>query len=232
MFGLNDETKRPVVISVAILAIVLSGWGIFSTLRSPRSGLDKKAFKGLGEAVAQEASKAVGDHGQIVVATYFVNQSGTPSAVWLETQLDGFKSALRSHPGVVVAATERVELGLAPEEAVAKGMDAAASYLALATKYPNADAFVLFTEAPNLSPDDLSRLPKRRPKVITVANHPDFPNLRRLLEAGVLHAAILPRWEPVATAAKPQTPAEWFAHHYLIVTPANADVLPNTQVLN
>ena len=194
--------------------------------------MEKKIFEGQGAALALAAIDTVADHGQIVVVTYFVNQSGTPNAVWLETQLDGFQNVLRSHPGVVVAATERVELGLAPEEAVAKGMDTASSYLALVTKYPNADAFVLLTDAPGLSPEDLNRLPKRLPKVVTLANIVGVPNLRRLFEAGVLHAAILPRWEQPAEIVKPRTPAEWFARSFLIVTPANIDVLPNPSVLN
>ena len=232
MFGLDSETKRPVVIGAALLAIALAGWAIFSTLHSPRSGLDKKAFKGLGEAVAQAASQAVGDHGQIVLVTYFVNQSGTPSAEWLNTQLDGFMNALRAHPGVVIAATERVELGLSPDEAAAKGMDTAASYFALATKYPNAGAIVLLTDVPNLGPDDLSRLPKPLPKIIAVSNSAGIPNLRRLFEAGVLQAAILPRWEPLADAAQPHTPAEWFARNFLVVTPTNINVLPNPSAVN
>lgn len=232
MFGLDIENKRPVVIGVALLTIALAGWALVSTLTSPQSTLNKKAFTGLGEAVAQAASQAVGDHGQIVLVTYFVNQSGTPSAEWLKTQLDGFMNALRAHPGVVVTATERVELGLSPDEAAAKGMDTAASYFALATKYPKADAIVLLTDAPNLGPDDLSRLPKPLPKIITVATSAGIANLHRLFEAGVLQAAILPRWTPLADAKEPRTPSEWFAHNFLVVTPANINVLPNPPALN
>ena len=233
MFGLNTETQRPVIIIVALLAIVLSGWAIFSNLHStPRGALEKKAVQGQGAALAQAVSETVADHGQIVVVTYFVNQSGTLAAVHLKAQWDGFQTALRAHPGVVVAATERVELGLDPAEAAAKGMDTSSSYLALVAKYPNADAFVLLTDAPNLAPEDLNRLPKHLPKVVTLANVAGVPNLRRLFAAGVLHAAILPRWEQSAETAKPSTPAEWFARNFLVVTPATIDRLPTPPVLN
>jgi len=166
------------------------------------------------------------------VVTYFVNQSGTLAAVHLKAQWDGFQTALRAHPGVVVAATERVELGLDPAEAAAKGMDTASSYLALVAKYPTADAFVLLTDAPNLAPEDLNRLPKHLPKVVTLANVAGIPNLRRLFAAGVLHTAILPRWEQSSATAKPRTPAEWFARNFIIVTPATIDRLPTPPVLN
>ena len=221
------------MIVVALLAIALSGWAIFSNLQSPPRGmLEKKAVQGQGAALAQAASEAVADHGQIVVVTYFVKQSGTPAAVQLKNQWTGFQTALRAHPGVVVAATERVELGLDPAEAVAKGMDTASSYLALVTKYPNADAFVLLTDTPGFAPEDLNRLPKRLPKVVTLTNVAGVPNLRRLFAAGVLHTAILPRWEPLPETAKPRTPAEWFARNFIIVTPATIDRLPPPPVLN
>ena len=233
MFELNDDTKRPLIIILALLAIAVAGGGIVLNLHSPRRGaMEKKIFEGQGAALALAAIDTVADHGQIVVVTYFVNQSGTPAAVQLKTQMDGLQNLLRSHPGVVVAATERVELGLAPEEAVAKGMDTASSYLALATKYPNVDAFVLLTDAPGLTPEDLNRLPKRLPKVVTLANVAGVPNLRRLFEAGVLHTAILPRWEQSPETAKPRTPAEWFARSFLSVTPANTNVLPNPIAVN
>jgi len=228
MFGLNDH--RPVII-IALLAIVISGALIFSNLQSPPRGLpEKKAVQGQGAALAQAAIEAVADHGQIVVVTYFVNQSGTPAAVHLKTQWAGFQTVLRAHPGVVVTATERVELGLDPAEAAAKGMDTASSYLALVAKYPNADAIVSLIDAPNLDPEDLNRLPKHLPKVVTLANVAGVPNLRRLFAAGVLSAAILPRWIPVMDPAKPRQPAEWFSRNFQIVT--NVDMLPPPPVLN
>ena len=246
MLGLNTESKRPLVAIVALLAIVISVWAIFSTRQSPRTAMNNQALKGLGEALAQEAVKAVGDHGQIVLVVNYVDKSGGSGApgqrgdrrafaeyaALLQTQLDGFKNGLRAHPGVVVAATERVELGLAPEEEKAKGMDAHSSYFALATKYPNADAIVSLIDAPNLDPEDLRRLPTRLPKIITVSNIPGVPNLRRLFAAGVLHTAILPRWEQPPETAKPRTPAEWFARNFIIVTPATIDRLPPPPVLN
>ena len=233
MIGSPEDSKRPLIISAALVAIVVAGWALVSNLHSsPRGMLEIKAVQGQGAALAQAAIEAVADHGQIVVVTYFVNQSGTPAAIQIKSQLDGFQNALRTHPGVVVAATERVELGLAPEEAIAKGMDTPSRYLALVTKYPNADAFVLLTDAPGLAPEDLNRLPKRLPKVITLANIAGVPNLHRLFEAGVLHTAILPRWEQPAETAKPRTPAEWFGHSFLIVTPATTNLLPNPAALN
>jgi len=244
MFGLTTESKRPLVASVALLAIVISVWAIFSTRHSSRTALNKQALKGLGETLAEEAAKAVGDHGQIVLVVNYVDKSGGSGApgqrgdrrafaeyaALLQTQWAGFNNGLRSHPGVVVAATERVELGLAPEEETAKGMDAHSSYLALATKYPNADAIVSLIDAPNLDPEDLRQLPTRLPKVIAVSNIPGVPNLRRLFAAGVLSAAILPRWIPVMDPAKPRQPAEWFSRNFQIVT--NVDMLPPPPVLN
>ena len=51
-------------------------------------------------------------------------------------------------------------------------------------------------------------------------------NTGRLFAAGVLHTALLPRWEPSPETAPLRTPAEWFARYFLVVTPANIDVLP------
>ncbi len=246
MIDLNNERNRPRVISSALLAIALAGGAIFWTLHSPRASSASKPLEGLGAALAQAAIQAVGNHGQIVLVTFSLVQSrppgfpapagsqtmdpahpvAAPAAPPIQPQLDGFRNALRAYPGVVIIGTESVELGLAPGALATPDRDSVANYFELATKYPNADAIVSLTDAPNLDPEDLRRLPKHLPKVITLANISDVPNLRRLFEAGVLHTAILPRREPAPETAPPRTPAEWFARYFWVVTPANIDLLP------
>lgn len=243
MFELNDENKRPIAAIAAVLVIALAAWFIYLNLHSSRTESQPKLLvEGLDEALAQAVIQAVGDHGQFVLVTYSVHKSGglEPGdrrefdnyAALVKTQEAGFQQALRSHPGVVIAGTERVELGISPQDEAAKGMSAHSSYFALAKKYPNADVIVSLIDAPNLDPEDLHRLPTRLPKIITMSNFSGVPNLRRLSEAGLLHAAILPRWSSVTDAAKPRTPAEWFVRSYQIVTPANIDALLNPPSVN
>lgn len=240
MFELNLENKRPLVAVAAVLVIALAAWAIYLNLHLSRTVSQPMVIKEVDAALAQAVIQAVGDHGQIVLVTEAVDQSGGPElggrrepdkyAVQLQTQLDDFRQALRSHPGVVIAATERVAVALSAATEATKGTSADASYYALAKKYPDADAIVSFVDAPNLDPEDLRRLPARLPKIITVASFRRLPNLRQLFAADLLHTAILPRWMPVPDPAKPRQPAEWVSPNFQIVT--NVDMLPKPQGVN
>ena len=241
MFELKVENKQPLVVGAVLLVIALAAWAIYMNLHSSRTVSQPKLIKELNAVLAQAVLQAVGDHGQIVLVTEAVDQSGGPGtgdrreldkyAAQLQTQLDDFRQALHAHPGVVIAGTERVTTELSSAGQAGTGMSAAGSYYSLAKKYPDAAAIVSFTDAPNLDPADLRRLPKRLPKIITVASTAAIPNLYRLVEAGVLQAAILPRWKPLAADAQPRPPDEQMARSYQIVTPANIDALLNPPAL-
>jgi hypothetical protein len=159
--------------------------------------------------------------GQVVVIAPDTTQFKNPA---VDGQLKSFQQILKKNNGMSVAATVRFKL--TPMERMATGGAAPRElFLNALQSHPKLGAVVLFCGFPSLTMPDYDTLKQSGTKVVVVAGY--SPAYRRLLEAQLIHLAIVPKFEQsVAPAKEPKTLHEWFEQDFVVITPENTASLP------
>lgn len=215
----SDEIKRPLLVLVSIIIIVVSLISIFFSMRPHRPSINVKPYQGLGEVAAKETIKLVGDRGTIVILNYDNKKAKSPV---FTAQLKALKTTLARDSHITIKAEEGVDMQ--PMMADPMGGLSADAFIDLVTKYQDVDAIISFVGTPYLKPEHVQRLPKRRPKIISAASF--APHTPELVSDGVIQVAITPRFQPPGDMKEPETPQEWFDKFYTVVTSENVDQMP------
>lgn len=209
--------KKPILLGLATLAILASIARVYFDWagRSPRIQLD--SYQALGEVAAGETSRLLNQKGRVVVIAP-ANPSGANPVE--AAQLAAFTGAIKKRGGVVLEKTET--FSLTPMEQMSAGGNVPGPRLAeMLQAHTQASAFVLFAGFPSLGQPDLDHLKQRGAKIVLVCGW--RPSLLSLLEAGVVHMAIVPRQGIPPEGLKPPTTSrEWFDRDYVILTRDNA----------
>ncbi len=217
-----NEKKKPVVILIAILAIVGSLTSVFITqCGGPSQKINMKPHTAIGQILAEEVEKLLDNKGQVVIVCMDTKKFKMPTA---EEQVQSFNAELKKRGGVTVMATEMLgqeALGMAgPEMGLSSEM-----FNKLLSKYSNASAIVSFVGAPSLKDEEISQLAPNIPKVLVFSSF--GMGLKKLFEENVVQVAIVPNFEAKPEAKKkPVTPREWFDQYYRVITRENADSMP------
>jgi hypothetical protein len=164
----------------------------------------------VGEALAEETIKLIGDAGQIVVITLDEGQSSE-----LDTHYEAFKDGLKKS-SIKILRTDTISGGKS-KYGPGSGMSGR-RFVRAVTQYPNAHAVVSLVGLPDADEEELQQLKgKSIPKVVAFAR--DAKALPELFTNHWVNVAIVPRRQSSAPA-KPKTSREWFDKQFEIVRAA------------
>ncbi|MBI3853648.1 MAG: hypothetical protein HY298_25675 [Verrucomicrobia bacterium] len=205
--------KKPLVVVLAVVAIIVSGvWIYWNTFgRGPKIELDP--YRALGEVAGEETARLLNHQGQVVIIARANSGGANPVQ---EAEVKAFSVALRKgHVGV--ATTERFTVP--PTVAMFSGNTVPRDrFLQIFQAHPKTAALVLFAEFPMLDKPDLDLLKQSGIKIVLISGNP--PGCQGLLEAGVAHLAFVPRTDgPPQTFQPTQTLRDWFNRYYVVLTP-------------
>lgn len=205
--------KKPVVIAIALLAILGSVIWLYLNRpgRPPRIAMD--SYQALGEVAAEATSRLLNHKGQIVVVARENRDGANPVEA---AQLQAFTSALKKEGKISIAAVETFRL-TPMEQMAAGGRVPRQRFVQVLKSHPKLDAVALFAGFPELDQTDLDQLKQSGARIVVISGY--RPEYKRLLAAGWLQIAIVPRFDsPPENAKPPQTLREWFDRDYVIVT--------------
>ncbi len=212
--------KQTMGVLMAILAIAGSAAWIYYGPSSGSQKFDLNPYHALGAGVAEETAQLFGSKGQVVVIAPGNSEFKNPA---VEGQLNSFQKTLKKS-GVAIAAT--VKFKLTPLESMTTGGAVPRDqFLKVLQSHPNVGAVVLFCGFPQLASQDYDALKQSRAKFVVASGY--MPDYRQLLEAQVIHLAIVPQFDrSPTTAKKPQTLQEWFESEFVVIRPGNTANLP------
>jgi hypothetical protein len=212
--------KKTLMPLLAILVIAGAVAWIFRSQSGPQK-FDLDPYRALGVGMAEETSKLLGNQGAVVVICPDLNEFKN---VALEGQLQSFQNTLQKNKAMPIAATVNFKLS-AMERMATGGAVPRDQFLQVLQSHPKVGAVVLFCAFPPLASEDYAALKKSGIKVVVASGY--LPGYRKLLEAQVIHVAIIPQFEPPApTGQPPKSLREWFERDFLVITPANLATLP------
>ena len=205
--------KRNLVITVCVLAIVVSLARLLMTTVGSSRKVDIGTYEVLGTVCAEETSKLLRGDGQVVVITWDTSHHKMPS---VEAEVGSFRKGLGKAGRVSIRATE--SLGYSRPPVVMERLTTE-RLMAIIKRYPGVDAIVSFVGIPALSGEEIKQWPRTAPKLVMVGFHDPGTKLKELLDARVVQLAILPRPASAPNQSKkPETDRERFDQSFQIVT--------------
>jgi len=212
--------KKNAGIVVLLLAVIGAAVWYFWQQSTSATKFDLNPYRALGYGVAEETAKLLGKKGRVVALTHDTSELKNPA---IDGQLSSLEEALKKH-GLTVAPTLRFTL--TPMERMATGGGAPRElFIKALQSQPRPDAIVLLCAFPALADADFETLKQSGVKVVVASGY--LPSYRKLVEAEILHRAVVPRFDRSETpAAKPADLRGWFEQDYLVITPANTGTLP------
>lgn len=211
-----DESKKPVVILVCVIAIIVSFISIIKSQCGSTPQYVKTVDVCVGEQMAQQVGKLLNNNGSVVVLSMASNAKF--KSVVAEAQMEGFNKGLKQFSGV------RVEAVVGPEQQQMMEFFEGVSekfFLKVIQDHPNAKAIVSFMGLPVFAKEgakiDVTKLPK-----VVALNLSAMGQWRDLVSGGVVQSVILPRydvrWDQLPKKGECK---ELFDSRYLVVTKDN-----------
>ena len=199
-----------VVSGLAILGASTMVW--FSSHEFPPR-FNPKPHEAAGKALAQQSLDWVKPGGQIIVIARDTTTFKQPAA---EILLASFTKTIRS-AGAATLVVRPMQVDPLRPVAPPPG-----DFVDLIRKVPEGSVIVSLMGPPLLTEEQRSQLGEVRPKIIAFCpgTMTDGAGLRQLFEQRLIHAAVVSRRNPGASAS-PKTPAEWFEEYFVTVTAAN-----------
>jgi hypothetical protein len=199
---------------VAGLTIVASWAFLTSPYIAFPPGINRGSQQALGQVLAEEAVKLLGNGGKITVITRDTTTYKNPST---DAQLRGFRDTLKQ-ARVTVAST--IALPLNPISLV---YAPPGDFLRTMKKLTDADVIVSFMGPAGLNETQIAALGEKRPKVVALCTGtmPQRVNLKQLFDQKLLHAVVLNREHPLPGPPSSETPRAWFERLYQLATPTN-----------
>lgn len=209
---------RQIKIVVSLLLMLVAAALLASRYYFPTPKIESRAHAGIGEALAERV-RQLGGKGRVVLIAPDTSAGKFPGAA---IQLRTFHAALR-RANLSVAMTNVVRLD--PNRLLRAPPGDFANLL---KKFTEADVVVSLLGPPVLNGDQKARVGEKHPKIIAVCTG-DLPrqvNLKPIFAEQFLHAAIISRPGVGLTTPASESPADWFQHYFLWVTPQNVTDLP------
>ncbi|MEO6034443.1 MAG: hypothetical protein ABIQ35_04230 [Verrucomicrobiota bacterium] len=208
--------KKQIQLLIAVVVVIAAAGWAYRSNSGPSVKFDLTPYNALGNGTAAVTAKLIGNQGQVVVVALDTREFNDPV---MEGQLKSFEQALQK-TRVKIAGTTRFKL--TPMERMGTGGAVPAALLAKAMQeHPGLSALVLFCPYP------MDFVPPKpgEPKFVVASGY--LPVYRRLIEAQLISAAIVPRFDRAETTSpKAKTLKDSFEEEFVVVTPENLTSLP------
>lgn len=202
--------KQISIAVIALLAIAGAAAAIYFQTRPP--GINVALHRAIGEILAEQ-SASVTNNGKIVVI--MIDGNKFPE---IKAQMEGFEKGLEQFPKLKLYRTVEVDTEGKSKYAAGRGLSDE-RFLRIVKKYSGrSDIVISLIGSPELKPEDLEKLPKPMPKFIAETRARD--QLAELFAAGVIQAAVVPRFIFPAPIEKPRTPRDWFDTYFQVINPS------------
>lgn len=213
---MTPNWRSGLTITGCVLVIIASCIAIYFTqfrVAKFNVGLHQR----IGEVLAEQTAKLIGTKGKVV--TIAIETREWPE---LKKQLEAFNAALVKLGDYEVREYE-LDSKDQPKYSVGSGLSGR-RYVRVVNKNTDAAVFVSFIGAPSFKEGDREQL-SVVPKLIVESRSTD--DVASLFSQGLLDVAVVSRFHfPAPSAEAPNTPDEWFAKQYQIVTTKTASALP------
>ncbi len=193
----------------AVLVIVLA-LACLQRSTSPKP-LDDEAMPpyGIGQVLAEQAAKAIGDKGRVALVCMSMNSVGG------RAELAGFQETLARHKRITLAVTN---LFRSSETAI--GHLSFQQFAAVVNEDSNADVIVSFLGVTSFTDAQMATLPNPAPKLVVMGWNPG--DVQRGMKAGLVKGAVAIRRLTAMPSDHPKTPLQWFDRYYDLVTPESS----------
>jgi hypothetical protein len=206
------------------LAIIIASLGFLAFhFFGPLPKIDPRPHIGIGNALAEQAAKALGGGGRIILIAPDTSVFRWPGA---EVQLKTLHNAFRKAK-LEVAATNTIKLDPGRLMRV-NGED----FLNVLRKQSEADVIVSLLGPPVLTTEQKAKVPAKHARVVAVCTGeiPRQVNLSALMEENLVFAAIVSRLTPGLSPPQTDDPQAWFDHFYETVMAKNlAELSPSVR---
>src|ERR1044071_6854910 len=172
--------------TISLVVLIAAAAVLFFQLVGLPPKVDAPPHIGIGQNLAEQAAKALGHGGKIVLIAPDCSVFRYPG---FEIQLKAFYGALRK-ARLNVAATNLIKLDPLYLVRVPSG-----DFANVLRKQSDADVVVSLLGPPILTAEQKSKLPPRHARVVAVCSGdlPRYVNLKGLFDDDLLHAAIVSR---------------------------------------
>ena|SRR5258708_1774522 len=216
---MSPKQKNVLLGTGSLLVIVASAlWIYYHEFRAAKHSV--ALHERVGQVLAEQTASLIGKKGRVVMIS--IDPKEWPE---LKTQIDAFKDTLKKL-GDYEVRDYQLDTKDQPKYGVGSGLSGR-RYVRTVKKNEKADVFVSFIGAPKMSKDEVAELAKK-PKFIAESRSGD--NLPVLFENRLVDVAVVSRFEfPAPGPEKPNTPQEWFAKRYQVLTAQTAGSLPKAE---
>jgi len=204
--------SRPIQLLASLSALGVAGLAFAAVTDLPPS-FHKPLQKSIGQAIAQETLRHWKPGGTVSVFTRDTSEFPHPEA---DAVFASFQSSLLA-AGTPIDSVQSLQLDPLRPLAVPPG-----DFFELIRRAPAGSVIVSFMGPPELTPEQRSQLTVIKPAIIAFCpgNIPLRSNLRELLQAGIVRAAVVDRFPP------PSKPTG-FEGTYALVHAEDAPSLPS-----
>jgi len=215
--GANSERNKKATIIVCIVLIV-SLVSLWFTVAPHTPKINRAPFIGLGEVLAEETAKAIGNSGTVVpVITTYHTTGNTPMTDEWKT----FAKEIKRHSGMLLAEPVIVKL----DDSWVVPSLSHTDFDKLVKEYVGVDVIVFFVGLPVWEDKNPLTLPRVAPKIIAV--HNIATPVKQYFTSTIATALITSRIVPDANAiGEPKTPHQWFNRYFQVFTAQNYQSLP------
>ncbi|MEI6085058.1 MAG: hypothetical protein WCS70_12245 [Verrucomicrobiota bacterium] len=217
MADVKARRKKMTAIT-AVVVIVGSLVSLYYTMNPATPKINRAPFIGLGQVLADETAKAIGDRGRVVlVIAEYHERAGTP----MNDQLVEFRKTLKGHTGIEITATEVVAIN---KIEMMPGLSTKA-FNDLLKKHSSVNGLVIFIGLPMLEREPTLEIPARHPKIIAIQT--SSPATKPYFERQIADVLIVPRMSPADSGTTPPaTSRSWFDKYFEVITAKNYQALP------
>jgi hypothetical protein len=161
---------------------------------------------GIGQVLAEQAAKAMGDKGRVALVCMSMNSIGG------RAELAGFQETLARHNHIKLAITN-----LFKSSETAIGQLSFKQFSAVVNDDADVDVIVFLLGVGSFTDAEIATLPPKCPAFVVMDWNPVF--VQRGMKAGIVKAAVMSRRLTALPSDHPNTPHQWFDRYYDLVTP-------------
>ncbi len=206
------KKKRRIIATVSILAIICAISSLFLTEweRFPKPNLEPHLA--LGQVMAEETAKLLGDKGEVMVVTMYQKPEFKNTVA--EACLKAFRKTLSRKGGITVLTTETPRNENPRMESAIEEFPASL-FFSILEKHPNISVIASFAGPPMLTDEEIAGWGKKLPKVVVYSTF--GTGLKECFDREIVQVAIIRRGK-IDMGKKPGTQREWFDQNFEVVT--------------